>query len=72
MEYKKCNKLVNITQKKQTHIYRKQTSGYRWEAIGGGEGGVIIYDEWCQICDLWRKEFRSGARDKAWSLRAFV
>ena len=23
-------KLVNITRKKQTHIYREQTSGYQW------------------------------------------
>ena len=31
---KKYNKLVTITKKKQTHIYREQTSGYQW-----GEGG---------------------------------
>ena len=30
---KKCNKLVNITKKKQSHRYREQTDGYRW-----GEG----------------------------------
>ena len=33
---KKQNKLVNITQKKQTHRYREQTSGYQWEE-GMGE-----------------------------------
>ena len=33
MESKKHNKLVNITKKKQTHRYTKQTSGYQW-----GEG----------------------------------
>ena len=27
---KKYNKLVNITKKKQTQRYRKQTSGYQW------------------------------------------
>ena len=27
---KKCNKLVSITKKKQTHRYREQTSGYQW------------------------------------------
>ena len=30
MESKKYNKLVNITKKKQTQRYRKQTSGYQW------------------------------------------
>ena len=33
MEFKKYNKLVNGTKKKQTHRYREQTSGYQW-----GEG----------------------------------
>ena len=33
--YKKYNKLVNITKKKQTHRSREQTRGYQW---GGGEG----------------------------------
>ena len=37
MESKKHNKLVNITQKKQTHRYREQTSGYQW-GEGSGEG----------------------------------
>ena len=37
MKSKKCNKLVNITKKKQTHRYREQTSGYQWgEGSGGG------------------------------------
>ena len=27
---KKYNKLVNKTNKKQTHRYREQTSGYQW------------------------------------------
>ena len=35
MEYKKYNKLVNVTKKKQTYRYREQTSGYQW-----GEGRV--------------------------------
>ena len=30
------NKLVDITQKKQTHRNREQTSSYQWE--GGEEG----------------------------------
>ena len=36
-EFKKYNKLVNITKKKQTHRYREQTSGYQW-GEGKGEG----------------------------------
>ena len=35
VESKKDPKLVNITKKRQTHRYRKQTSGYWW-----GEGSV--------------------------------
>ena len=35
------NKLVDITQKKQTHRYREQTSSYRWE--GGEEGRESHY-----------------------------
>ena len=35
MESKEYNKLVNIAKKKQTHRYRKQTSGYQW---GEGKG----------------------------------
>ena len=31
MEAKKYNKTVNNTKKKETHRYRKQTSGYWWE-----------------------------------------
>ena len=38
MESKKYNKLVNITKKKQTQRYRKQTSGYQWgERSGEGQ-----------------------------------
>ena len=44
------NKLVDITQKKQTHRYREQTSSYRWEGEGReshyrgrGRGGT---DHW--------------------------
>ena len=33
MEPKKYNRLVNLTQKKQTHRQREQISGYQW-----GEG----------------------------------
>ena len=29
MESKKYNKLVNISKKKQTHVYGEQTSGYQ-------------------------------------------
>ena len=38
MEFKNYNRLVNITQKRQTHRYREQTSDYQW---GGGRGGAI-------------------------------
>ena len=38
MESKKYNKLVNITEKKQIHRYREQTSGYQWgEERGEGK-----------------------------------
>ena len=37
MESKKYNKLVIVTEKKQTHRYREQTSGYQW-GKGRGEG----------------------------------
>ena len=41
VESKKCNKLVNITEKKQTHRYREQTRGYHWgEGRGRGNIGV--------------------------------
>ena len=36
VESKKYNKLVNITEKKQIHRYREQTSVYQW---GEGSGG---------------------------------
>ena len=36
MESKKYNKLVNLIKKKQTHIYREQTSGYQVGVAGGG------------------------------------
>ena len=32
-------KLMNITKKKQTHKYRKQTSGYWWLLVGRGKLG---------------------------------
>ena len=35
MESKKYNKLVNITNKKQTHRYKEQTSGYQWSGEEG-------------------------------------
>ena len=35
--FKKYNKLVNITENKQTQRYREQTSGYQ---CGGGNTGV--------------------------------
>ena len=38
VESEKQNKLVNITKKKQTHIYREQTSGYQ---CGEGRGRKI-------------------------------
>ena len=34
---KKKTKVVNITNKKQTHRYKEQTSGYQWERGWGGE-----------------------------------
>ena len=35
------NKLVNKTEKKQTHRYREQTRGYKWgEGRGRGNIGV--------------------------------
>ena len=34
---KKYNKLVNITEKKQTDRYKEQTSGYQW-GEGRGDG----------------------------------
>ena len=37
VEYEKCNRLVDITKKQQTHRYREQTSGYQL-AEGSGEG----------------------------------
>lgn len=47
VESEKCNELVNITKKKQTHRHREQTSGYQWgeggqgeTARGGGMGGT--------------------------------
>ena len=40
MEYKKYNKLVNITEKKQTRRYREQTSDYPWGRGGIGYGEV--------------------------------
>ena len=36
VEFKKHDKLVNKTEKKQTHRSREQTSGYQWEK-GWGE-----------------------------------
>ena len=35
---KKYSKLVNITEEKQIHRYREQTSVYHWVAEGEGEG----------------------------------
>ena len=40
MEYKKLNKLLNITKQKQTYRYREQISGYQWG--GGTETGKGI------------------------------
>ena len=42
VESKKYNKLVNITKKKQTQRYRKQTSGYHGEK-GRSKIGVGPY-----------------------------
>ena len=42
-ESKKINKLVNITKKKRTHRYRKQTSGYHW-GEGSGKGNTWVGD----------------------------
>jgi len=35
---KKCNKLVNITKKKQTHRHREQAGGYQSGERRGGVG----------------------------------
>ena len=40
---KKCNKPVNKTEKKQTHRYREQTSGYQWGEGSGDVGGTNYY-----------------------------
>ena len=41
VESEKYNKLVNITKQKQTHRYRKQTSGCQGgERSGEGQDGV--------------------------------
>ena len=40
MESKKY-KLVNIAEKKQTHRYREQTSGYQW-GEGSGERDYAV------------------------------
>ena len=42
-ESKKYNKLVNITEKKETHRYREQTSGYQW-GEGSGRGKIGVRD----------------------------
>ena len=34
VESKKYNRLVNITNKNQTHKYREQTNGYQWKGRG--------------------------------------
>ena len=41
VESKTYTKLVNITEKKQTHRYREQTSGYQWGE--GKEEGNLMY-----------------------------
>ena len=46
MESKKYNKLVNITKKKQTYRYRKQTSGYQWDEGQYMGGGVASTNYW--------------------------
>lgn len=51
VETKKCNKIVNITQKKQTCRYREQRSGYWWgEGIGEGpsRGVGVKYNTGCK------------------------
>jgi len=40
VESKKYNKLVNKTEKKLTHRYREETSGYHWGEGSGGNTGV--------------------------------
>ena len=37
MESQKYNKVMNITEKKQNHRYREQTSGYQWGEEGEGQ-----------------------------------
>ena len=40
MESKKYNRLPNITKKKESHTYRKQTNGCQHGGGGGGNTGV--------------------------------
>ena len=44
MDSKKYNKLVNITKKKRTDAYRKQTSGYQQGEVKRGRGSIGV--EW--------------------------
>ena len=46
VESKKYNKLVNKINKKQTHRYGEQTSGYRWGGGGEMEGEVGDTNHW--------------------------
>ena len=53
LRMKKYNKLVNITQKKQTHRYREQTSGYQ-RPRGGTMQGLYYLDFFFKD---WKKNF---------------
>ena len=48
-ESKKCNILVNIIKKKQTHRYREQTSGYQW-GEGRGRDKKRLLTRLCESC----------------------
>ena len=44
MEFKKYNKPVNITKRKQTHRYREQTGNCQWgEGRRGGQDKAKIF-----------------------------
>lgn len=56
MEYKKYGELMNIAKKKkQTHRFRKQSSGYLWEGDGRSNIGL---EEW----EVTAIEHRIGSR----------
>ena len=49
--WKKYNKLVNITKKKQTHRHREQTKGYQWSE--GRKEGQDGDREFWEVQNCW-------------------